>query len=117
MGWTMQIGRFQIDSHFLRTRVARRIFLLFVTCALLPVGAFAALAYRQVTAQLERDRRDELRAEAKVLGMSTVERILLLDGALRLAGTALGGPADGSVKDILGVLPRAMRTHFRSIAL
>jgi len=113
----MQIVGIQIDSHFLRTRVARRIFLLFVTCALLPVGAFAALAYRQVTAQLKRDARDELRAEAKVLGMSTVERILLLDGALRLAGTALGGSSEASVKDILGVLPGSMRTHFRSIAL
>jgi len=108
----MQIAGIQFKARFLRSRVARRVFLLFVTCALLPVGVFAVLAYRQVTAQLERDARDELRAEAKALGMSTYERIFLLDEALRLAGTAVE-PA----KDIRGAIPGSMRKHFRGVAL
>lgn len=113
----MQIAGVRFEARFLRTRVARRIFLLFVVCALLPVGAFAALAYRQVTTQLERDARDELHAEAKALGMSTYERILLLDAALRLAGAALAGDPARSVADVLRVLPNSMREQLHSVAV
>jgi len=108
----MQIAGIQFEARFLRSRVARRVFLLFVTCALLPVGVFAVLAYRQVTGQLERDARDELRTEAKALGMSTYERIFLLDQGLRLAGAV-----PESAKGILGAIPGSMRKHFRGVAL
>jgi len=113
----MKIAGVQLEARFLRTRIARRIFLLFVACALLPVGAFAALAYRQVTAQLEREARDELHAEAKAHGMSIYERIFLVDGALRLAEAALEAAPARSVEDVLRAIPDSVRTHFRSVAL
>ena len=113
----MKIAGVQLEARFLRTRIARRIFLLFVACALLPAGAFAALAYRQVTVQLEREARDELRAEAKARGMSIYERIFLVDGALRLAEAALEAAPARSVEDVLGAIPDSVRTHFRSVAL
>jgi len=37
--------RMKIDKSFLRSRVARRIFTLFVLCALLPIGVLAVLSF------------------------------------------------------------------------
>lgn len=42
----------RIDTTFLRSKVARRIFALFVLCALLPIAVLAVLSFRQVSNQL-----------------------------------------------------------------
>jgi hypothetical protein len=46
---------------FLRSKVARRIFALFILCALLPIGALAVLSFREVTKQLDEQSRAQLR--------------------------------------------------------
>jgi HAMP domain-containing protein len=68
--------------------------LLFVACALLPLGAVAALAYGYVGRQLMRDA--EVRAErgAKLSGQAVIERLRRIETALGAAGEAL---ADGRV--------------------
>jgi ABC-type spermidine/putrescine transport system permease subunit II len=39
----------RIDTTLLRSKVARRIFVLFVLCALLPIAAVVILSFSQVT--------------------------------------------------------------------
>lgn len=73
---------------FLRTRVARRVLWLFVVCALLPLGALAFVAYRQVSGQLTDQSRARLRQSSKLVGMGLLERLQFLENELRAAPDA-----------------------------
>ena len=50
----------KVDRTFLRSKVARRIFLLFITCALLPVTILAILSFQHVTRQLREQSEERL---------------------------------------------------------
>lgn len=86
---TLGLRRFGIEGRFLRSRVARRIFLSVVLCALLPITSFAVLSWQQVTGQLERNAEERLEQDAKQQGMTILERLLLLDASLRVIAAAL----------------------------
>jgi len=119
-------------SPFLKTRVARRILLLFLLCAMTPLTLLAGLGYRHLAEDLETMARDHLRDQTKTSGMMLLDRLGSLaalletiagrvepDRALRqetrsapaeeIAGPrfqALGiVPARGPVLSIIGELP------------
>lgn len=94
-----------VVGRFLTSRVARRIFFLMVSSALVPTLSFAALSFRQVTQQLERDATARLQQDAKQLGMAVLERLLLLDASLAVY-EPLAAPAE---------LPAFFRERFRRI--
>jgi len=73
-----------LDATFLRSRVARRIFLLFVLCALLPLSALALIAFQHVSGQLTMQSQQQLRQASKAQGMSVYERLRFLEAELRL---------------------------------
>ncbi len=62
-----------------RTRIESRTLLLFVTCALLPVVAFALLGYMLVNAQLRQLAQDRLDAAAKNYGLLIYDRMQKVD--------------------------------------
>ncbi|UCE81629.1 MAG: HD domain-containing protein [Deltaproteobacteria bacterium] len=83
----------KIDSTFLRSKVARRIFLLFVLCALLPIGALAILSFTHVTKQLTEQSQRRLHQAAKAMNYTISERLLFLDAEMRMvASTLANGP-------------------------
>ena len=86
----------RIDMTFLRSRVARRIFLLFVLCALLPIALLAVLSIRQVTRELDRESRIRLRQETKATGLALYERLLFLEGHLRVIAVYAAAPPKGT---------------------
>jgi HAMP domain-containing protein len=98
----------KVDVTFLRSKVARRIFTLFVLCALLPIAILAILSFRQVTKQLDQQSRTRLRQATKATGMALFERLLFLEGELLQvaanAATASGGairpPTRGLAEDL-----------------
>jgi hypothetical protein len=67
---------------FLNSRVARRIFFLFVVCALLPVCVLSLLSIRNVSSRLEQDGQERLRQVSKNAGMSILENLALLQNEL-----------------------------------
>src|SRR5262245_40750897 len=71
-----------ITGRFLKSRVARRVFFLVLTSALVPTLSFAVLSFQQVTQQIEREAAARLQQDAKQLGMAVLERLLLLEGRL-----------------------------------
>src|SRR5262245_64563122 len=79
-----------IDCRFLTSRVARRVFFTVLVSALVPILSFALLSYTQVTRQLEHDADARLGQDAKQLGMSVLERLLLLEAALVAHAPASG---------------------------
>jgi len=71
-----------VKFHSLRTRVARRIVLLFVLCSLGPVLALAALSTMRVTEQLFDQSRARLSQTSKSVGAGVLERLSILETAL-----------------------------------
>src|ERR1700712_3813028 len=96
--------KFQTAS--LRSKVAQRIFLLFIACALVPIGGRNILAFYQVSSQLRDQSRQQLEEAAKSHGMSTYQRLEVLDDELQLIALRVGqSPATGLVG------------HFQSLGL
>jgi heme exporter protein D len=50
----------KIENTFLHSKLARRIFWLFVLCALVPITVLAVVSLRNVTAQLKEQSRHQL---------------------------------------------------------
>ena len=71
-----------LDRSFLRNAVARRIFSLFVVCALVPIVIMAVLSYTHVGAQLEEQCFEQLYQNSKTTGMTIYERLFLLEDEL-----------------------------------
>ena len=67
-----------IGIRSLRSKVARRFLVLFITSALLPVAVLATLSVREVENLLHRYAQADARSEAKTLGMVIYERLTLL---------------------------------------
>jgi signal transduction histidine kinase len=69
----------KLDTSVLRSKVARRIFLLFGLCALLPITAQAIFSFSQVTTHLHDQTRARLQQSVKSLGMAVFERLQIYD--------------------------------------
>jgi HD-GYP domain-containing protein (c-di-GMP phosphodiesterase class II)/HAMP domain-containing protein len=68
------------------SRVARRMFVLFLACALVPSGVVGLFAWRRSSGELERAAREQLRRDSKSEGMSILSRLLVADELLRASG-------------------------------
>jgi len=75
----------RIQWGVLRTRVARRILLFFLLCAVLPVSVLSLLSYTSVRNQLISDAQEGLGEASKVAGNALAERFQFLESRARLA--------------------------------
>lgn len=78
-----------LPGRFLDTRVARRILVLFLVAALLPLAAVGYLANREAQQQLREQQGSFLRQATRSVGMATVQRLDLLADALARDAAAL----------------------------
>jgi signal transduction histidine kinase len=105
------------DAIFLRSRVARRVFLLFIICALLPSGTLAVISFGHVTHQLYEQSQKRVRQASKAIGMAIYERLLLLEAEMGVIAstfkTDTAGPARMSVQNSGSDLER----RFTSLAV
>ncbi|MCB9886267.1 MAG: HAMP domain-containing histidine kinase [Planctomycetes bacterium] len=74
----------------LTTRIGRRFVFLFLVCALLPLVAFALLAFTHVSSQLRMETDRSLHNGAKTAGMGIAARFSQVAGDLNLVRAALG---------------------------
>ena len=79
-----------LDTSFLRSTVARRIFALFILCALLPIVALALVSFSHVTTQLTDQSLERLRQASKAQGLSIYERLWFVSARMRLVAANLG---------------------------
>ncbi len=73
----------KIEMTFLRSKVAIRIFVLFICCALLPIVILAVLSYNQVTQQLNVQTEKRLKQAAKDVTRAIAERLYFLGSQLK----------------------------------
>src|ERR1700730_2593530 len=74
----------KIERTFLHSKLARRIFWLFVLCALIPIAVLAAVALRNVTAQLEEQSRRHLLQESRDEALAIFERLKFAEADMHL---------------------------------
>ena len=67
----------------LRSRFGRRLLMLFVGCALIPMALLAFLSWRHMTRHLERQSQERLHEGNRALGRAVFERLLLLEATLK----------------------------------
>jgi diguanylate cyclase (GGDEF)-like protein len=67
----------------LRSKFGRRLLVLFVGCALVPMAVLAVLSYRHVKQQLYHQSEIRLEQANRALGQAVFERLLLLDATLK----------------------------------
>ena len=76
-----------IRISFFRSRLARRILVTFVACALIPVVVLAAFSLYQVSQRLTEQAHQRLREAAKNYGLSIYEHLLFCNDELKLIDT------------------------------
>jgi len=79
----------KFEVTFLRSKVARRIFFLFVACALIPIAALAILSFVWVTNQLKERSQVRLKQESKNIGMGILERLWSIQGEMDMVASNL----------------------------
>jgi putative nucleotidyltransferase with HDIG domain len=91
-----------MQTTFLHSIVARRIFLLFVGCALIPVIILAVISFYQVSNQLDNESQKQLQQATRAEGLAIYERLTMLDDELQVSslrvkgvGGRLSGENDG----------------------
>ena len=72
----------KFETRSFRTKVGKRIFLLFIICAILPVSAFALFSYIQVKDQLTEQSLNRLRQDSKSIAVSLYERLIFIRSEL-----------------------------------
>jgi putative nucleotidyltransferase with HDIG domain len=77
----------KIEATFLRSKVARRIFVLFICCALVPIGTLAVLSFSQVTKQLNELSQRRRHHASKAVGMAIFERLLFLEDEMKMVAS------------------------------
>jgi diguanylate cyclase (GGDEF)-like protein len=67
----------------LHSRFGRRLLLLFVGCAVLPIAFVGAFSYGHITRELRRQSERRLQQANRAMGLALYERLLLLDATLK----------------------------------
>lgn len=91
----------KFQFHSFKTKVAQRIVLLFLLCALLPASALAVISYRQVQAELEEQRSNRLKTGIRGAVQGLLERIQSIRAEQGLlAQRLLDGPSAVAADDL-----------------
>ncbi len=106
-----------LDASFLRSKVAKRIFILFILCSMIPISGLAALSYVQVSKQLKDQAMSQMYNSVKAHGMSMYERLLFLETNMSIVVTSLTGKDSSEKLDIEKVLGVYGLKRFEALAL
>jgi HAMP domain-containing protein len=107
----------KVDRTFLRSKVGRRIFLLFITCALLPVTILAILSFKHVTSQLRGQSQDRLQQAAGAMGMHLFERLLFLETGMEIAASSLNEAGEDRWREAVAEISGRLKERLESLGV
>jgi len=107
----------EIKHSFLRSKVARRIFFLFIFCALIPLSALAYFSFSQVTKQLYSQAEKQLHQISKASGMTIFERLLFIEADLEMISTSLQKGKTDILYSSSNELRNRLKERFKGIVL
>lgn len=108
---------FRTKIVFFRSKVARRIFVLFIFCALVPLSVLAYYSFSQVTTNLYSQAHRQLHQASKASGMTIFERLLMLETDLNMMATSFQkGKEDVLAYSVHGLHDR-LNARFKGLVL
>jgi len=102
---------------FFRSNVARRIFLLFILCALIPLSVLAYFSFSQVTKNLYAQANEGLHQASKTAGIATFERLQFLETDLGMIDAILERGNNDLMALSVPVLQERLGIRFKAIVL
>jgi len=106
-----------LDKAFLTSKVAQRIFLLFLLCALLPLVILAILTSRAVDSQLSEQAIKRLNQNCKVKGLEIYNNLRALEAELKMFASSLGDETGLKYRPDHYFSSKGKSGGFRSLAL
>src|SRR4030043_357843 len=107
----------KLEATFLRSKVAIRIFVLFVCCALLPIGALAVLSFSQVTKQLSEQTQKRLHQASKDIGRAIAERLYFLEGEMKGVASKLSAESNFIFLRLTEGIIEHLKKRFKGIVI
>ena len=107
----------KIEVTFLRSKVARRIFFLFVACALIPIAALAILSFGWVTNQLKEQSQERLQQESKNIGQRIVERLKSIKGEMEMVASNLSASSTQTLSIPSQEFDEHLKERFKGLIL
>lgn len=107
----------KFDTTFLRSKVARRMFMLFVFCALLPLTALAVISFSHVSKQLHTQSLKRLHHQSKAVGMTIYERLLFLEGDMKMIASSLQTGPNAPIRPPVEGFRADLTERFTGLAL
>jgi len=93
----------KLDTKVLHSKVARRIFLLFVLCALLPALTLSIVSYSLVVKQLNSQMQERLHESSKDTALTILERLLFLEAQMKIVAYKIrngSGLSSGEIREV-----------------
>jgi putative nucleotidyltransferase with HDIG domain len=107
----------RLDHTFLFSKLARRIFWLFVLCALMPIAILSVISVSTVTAQLTEQSHRLLREASREEGMNIFEHLIFVEGDMRLIGSILQSGAQPRLAPPQAAVPTKLQERFVGLEL
>ena len=107
----------RIEKTFLRSKVARRIFILFVCCALIPIAVLVLLYYGHFTKQLNVQSQRQLHQTSNDIGLYIYERLLFLEAEMKMLASRIDSTQSISLSVPNEGLYSDLEQHFKGLLL
>jgi len=107
----------KMDLSFIKRKVARRIFVQFVLCALVPIIVLAIVSFFQVRAELEKQGQTRLHEATRSLGTSIYERLLNLENDLNILSLEIHSGSGDQARGIEQKYVEHMQRPLEALAL
>lgn len=106
----------KFDRKIFHSKIARRIFVLFVSCALVPIVCLSTISYIRVTKQLREQSFKLLKQSVTGYAYSVYERLMFLETELQLIASAVNTSLNGPGQTPLPVFNKRMASRFNAAA-
>jgi signal transduction histidine kinase len=103
-----------LDRAFLRSKVAKRIFFLFVLCSMVPLAILAGITFTSVNTQLTEQATKRLRQNCKTVGLQIYNNLSFLDIEMQTATAKVKRALLNSSPSFPNIRERILSDRFKS---
>jgi signal transduction histidine kinase len=107
----------KLENNIFQTKVARRIFTLFIICAIVPIAALALVSFNQVKTQLENQSRERLHQECKSLAVSIYGQMILLSSEMKMAAVNISASSRNQIRTLPLNLVESIQGRFENLGV
>ena len=107
----------KLDTTFFKSKVARRIFALFVFCALVPTSVLAIISFSQVSELLDKQSQRQLHLTSKSIGVSVYERLCFLEEQLKIFSASITATPEYSTHSSIEKYGESLKKRFKRLTL